>query len=121
MPLCPGSNVSEWCDINFSGRSLHIPLANRRVPGGAPEQWRANLPVVDSDIPAILNILDDGSDPWGLFVRRDDPRTLTEALPRLLDGPELSRDVRRRARGKVKERFCIEAGGRQLKHVLNQG
>src|SRR6516162_6636313 len=115
MPLCPGSNVSEWCDITFSGRSLHVPLAKRRVPGGAAEQWRANLPVVDSDIPAILNILDDGSDTWGLIVRRDDPRTLTEALPRLLDGPELSRDVRRRARGKVKERFCIEAGGRQLK------
>jgi glycosyltransferase involved in cell wall biosynthesis len=67
-----------------------------------------------------MNILEHGTDSGGIIVRRDDPRALAEAIRRLLDSPELCRDLGRGARRNVEERFSIGAVGRQLGQMLNQ-
>jgi starch synthase len=97
-------------------------LASRAegFPVAPLEAMGCGLPIVASDIPAIRNILRDGSDSGGLIVPPEDPRALAEALQSLLDDPDLRRDLGRKARRNVEERFSIESVGRQLDRMLTR-
>jgi glycosyltransferase involved in cell wall biosynthesis len=96
-------------------------LASRAegFPVAPLEAMACGLPIVGSDIPAMRNILQQGSASGGLIVAREDPQSLAEALQRLLANPDLRRDLGRSARRNVEERFSIEIVGRQLDHMLS--
>jgi starch synthase len=68
----------------------------------------------------MRNILRDASDSGGLIVPPEDPRALAEALQRLVNTPDLRRDLGRKARRNVEQRFSIESVGGQLDRMLTR-
>jgi glycosyltransferase involved in cell wall biosynthesis len=97
-----------------------LPSRSDGFPVAPLEAMACGLPIVGSDIPAMLNILERGADSGGIIVRRDDPRALAEALRQLLAHPELFQELGRKARRNAEERFSISAVGRQLGQMLDQ-
>lgn len=97
-------------------------LASRAegFPVAPLEAMACGLPIVASDIPSVRDILRDGSDSGGLIVPPEDPRAFAEALQRLLNNPDLRRDLGRKARRNVEERFSIESVGGQLDRILTR-
>ena len=105
----------------LSAADIYV-LASRAegFPVAPLEAMACGLPIVASDIPSMRNILRDGSDSGGLIVPPADSRALAEALQRLLDDPELRRDLGRKARRNAEERFSIERVGGQLDRMLTR-
>jgi len=95
-------------------------LASRAegFPVAPLEAMACGLPIVASDIPSMRNILRDASDSGGLIVPPEDPRALAEALQRLVNTLDLRRDLGRKARLNVEERFSIASVGWQLDRML---
>ncbi len=84
------------------------------------EAMACGLPVVGSDIPAMSNIIEHGSASGGVIVSREDSQILAETMQRLLDSPDLCRELGQSARRNVESRFSIESVGRQLDEMLSQ-
>jgi glycosyltransferase involved in cell wall biosynthesis len=105
----------------LSAADLYV-LASRAegFPVAPLEAMACGLPIVASDIPAMRNILPHGAASGGLIVPSEDPRALAEALQKLLDDPDLRRDLGRNARRNVEERFSLESVGRQLDQMLRR-
>ena len=97
-----------------------LPSRSDGFPVAPLEAMACGLPIVGSDIPAMLNILERVADSGGIIVRRNDPRALAEALRQLLTHPELCQELGRKARRNAEERFSISAVGRQLGRMLDQ-
>jgi starch synthase len=97
-------------------------LASRAegFPVAPLEAMGCGLPIIASDIPSMRTILRDGSDSGGLIVPPEDPGALAKALQRFLDDPDLRRDLGRKARRNVEERFSIESVGGQLDRMLTR-
>jgi glycosyltransferase involved in cell wall biosynthesis len=97
-------------------------LASRAegFPVAPLEAMACGLPIVASDIPSMRNILRDASNSGGLIVPPEDPRALAEALQRLVNTPDLRRDLGRKARRNVEQRFSIESVGGQLDRMLTR-
>ncbi len=105
----------------LSAADLYVlPSRNEGFPVAPLEAMACGLPVVGSDIPAMLSIFEQGTNSGGIIVRRDDPRALAGAIRRLLDSPELCRDLGRSARRNIEARFSIGAVGRQFDQMLSQ-
>ena len=98
-----------------------LPSRIEGFPVTPLEAMACGLPVIGSDIPVMLDIINRAGQSGGLIVPRDDPAALAAAIEGLLDRPELCREVGRRARRNVEERFSIESVGRQLDEMLRQG
>ena len=98
-------------------------LASRRegFPVAPLEAMACGLPIIGTDIPAMLDILPKGSASGGLIVPREDPTALAEAIQHLLENPDLRRELGQNARRNVEERFSIATVGRQLGEMLSQG
>jgi glycosyltransferase involved in cell wall biosynthesis len=97
-----------------------LPSRNEGFPVAPLEAMACGLPVVGSDIPAMLNIIAHGCASGGLIVPREDPKVLAQTIQRLLDSPDLCREFGRSARRNVEGRFSIETVGRQLDEMLSQ-
>jgi glycosyltransferase involved in cell wall biosynthesis len=126
-----GSSRIQWVERYELDRSVMrrylcaadvYVLASRAegFPVAPLEAMACGLPIVASDIPSVRNILRDGNDSGGLIVPPEDSRTLAEALQRLLDDPDLRRDLGRKARRNVEERFSIASVGGQLDRILRR-
>jgi len=105
----------------LSAADLYVlPSRIEGFPVAPLEAMACGLPVVGSDIPAMSNIIEHGCASGGLIVPRGDSQVLAQTIKRLLDGPDLCRELGRRARRSVKGRFSIESVGRQLDEMLSQ-
>lgn len=126
-----GSSAIQWIEHYELDRTVirrHLSAADVYVlasraegfPVAPLEAMACGLPIVASDIPSIRYILRDDSDSGGLIVPTEDPRALADALQRLLDDPDLRRDLGQKARRNVEKRFSIESIGGQLDRMLTQ-
>jgi glycosyltransferase involved in cell wall biosynthesis len=105
----------------LSAADLYVlPSRNEGFPVAPLEAMACGLPVVGSDIPAMSNIIEHGCASGGLIVPREDPKVLAETIQKLLDSPELCRELGRSARRNVEGRFSIESVGRKLGEMLSQ-
>lgn len=95
----------------FAGRYEGFPVA-------PTEAMACALPVVATDASGIPDLLGTGDEWGGLVVAREDPQALAGALGRVLDDPDLSLELGRRARRRVEEYCSLESVGRQLEQFL---
>jgi glycosyltransferase involved in cell wall biosynthesis len=95
-----------------------LPSRLEGFPVAPLEAMACGLPVIGTDIPAMANILDRGCASGGIMIRQDDDRALAQAFRMLLNDPDLCRELGRKARRNVEERFSIESVGRQFDQML---
>jgi starch synthase len=126
-----GSSGIEWIEQYELDRTVmrrHLSAADLYVlasraegfPVAPLEAMACGLPIVASDIPSMRHILPDGRTSGGIIVPPEDPRALADALESLLDDPDLRRDLGRKARRNVEERFSIESVGTRLDQMLGR-
>jgi glycosyltransferase involved in cell wall biosynthesis len=75
------------------------------------EAMAAGLPVVASDIPANRAVVEDKV--TGLIVQPREPAAITAALRRILEHPDMGRQLGQAARGRVAAEFSLEQTARQ--------
>jgi glycosyltransferase involved in cell wall biosynthesis len=125
----------EWSGVQWVDRHEHDQAAMRRYLSAADlyvlpsrsegfpvaplEAMACGLPIIGTDIPAMLDILKHGKVSGGLVVRREDPRDLADAISRLLANPDLCFDLGRNARRNVEENYSIQRVGRYLDQMLS--
>jgi len=97
----------------FAGRYEGFPVA-------PTEAMACGLPVVATDASGIPDLLEAGEESGGLVVARDDPAALGAALGRVLDDPDFSTELGRRARRRVEEFCSLESVGRQLDDFMTR-
>jgi glycosyltransferase involved in cell wall biosynthesis len=97
-----------------------LPSRREGFPVAPLEAMACGLPVVCTAIPAMSNIIEQGSASGGLIVPREDSRVLAEAIQKLLDSDDLCQELGRSARRTVETRFSIESVGQQLDDMLSQ-
>jgi glycosyltransferase involved in cell wall biosynthesis len=98
-----------------------FPSRFEGFPVAPLEAMACGLPIIGSDIPAMLNILEHGRSSGGLVVPREDPLALADAISELLADLEFCRNLGQNARRNVEERYSIESVGRLLDQLLSSG
>jgi colanic acid/amylovoran biosynthesis glycosyltransferase len=86
------------------------------LPNVIPEAMALERPVISSDLPAISELVTDGTD--GILVPPGDITSLAEAMGRLLDDPDLGRKLAANGRRTVVERFDVEENVRRFAAAL---
>ena len=97
----------------FAGRYEGFPVA-------PTEAMACGLPVVATDASGIPDLFPAGEETGGVVVPRDDPAALAAALGRVIEDPELSGELGRRARARVEEHCSLESVGRQLENFMTR-
>jgi glycosyltransferase involved in cell wall biosynthesis len=82
------------------------------------EAMACGLPIVAADASGVPDLLGRGEDGGGLIVPRENPAALASALLRVLDDPELARELGARARRRAEREFSLEVVGRQLRAFM---
>jgi len=82
------------------------------------EAMACSLPVVATNAPGILDILEHGESSGGLIVPCNNALALANAIGRVLDHPILAQELGRRGRLRVEQQFASEAVGQQLRDFL---
>jgi starch synthase len=95
----------------FSSRGEGFPVAPM-------EAMACGLPVVASKARGIVDIFPRGEESGGVLVPTGDAHALAGAAIRILDDPELGRELGRRGRRQVAENFSMEKIGKQLSDLL---
>ena len=127
----PGMSGIQWVDRYeldraamrryLSAADLYVlPSRMEGFPVAPLEAMACGLPIIGTDIPAMLDILEGGTASGGLIVPRENPHALAQAMLRLLEDPNLCRDLGRRARDNVEGRYSVPAVGRQLNDMLTR-
>ena len=83
-----------------------MPSKHETFGLGYLEAWLHGKPVIGGDIPALRDVIDHRID--GLVVRQR-PAEVASAILELLDDPAASREMGRRGRLKVTERWSWDA------------
>jgi len=79
--------------------------ANEGVPQALLQAMAMAKPVVGANVGGIPEIVIDGE--TGLLVEPRDPPALAQAIKRLREHPEMGRELGRKARGMVMEKFSL--------------
>jgi starch synthase len=82
------------------------------------EAMACGLPVVGSDVPGVPEVLARGEEDGGIVVPCEDSSALADALLRLLEAPELGRQLGQIARRRMEEEFSLEVIGAKLRRFL---
>jgi glycosyltransferase involved in cell wall biosynthesis len=95
-----------------------LPSRLEGFPVAIIEAMSCGLPIVASDAPGVLDILEGEELAGGIVVPRDDAAALAAALLRLIDNPVWTRELGTRARRRVEGQFSIERVGKQLREFI---
>jgi starch synthase len=101
-----------------AGDIYAFPSRHEGFPVSPLEAMACGLPVVAADAPGIPDIFDRGETSGGIVVPRESVTDLAQALGRLLDDTQLSRELGKRARHSVESRFSLTIVGEQLRRFL---
>jgi len=82
------------------------------------EAMACGLPVVGSDVPGVADVLARGEADGGIVVPCEDSAALADALVRLLEAPELARQLGHVARQRMEKEFSLEVIGAKLRQFL---
>lgn len=96
-----------------------LPSRVEGFPVAPLEAMACGIPFIGSDIPPMLDILENGTASGGLIAPREDPGALADAIQRLIDHPDLRQELGQNARRNVITRFSMETVGRQLGEMLS--
>jgi glycosyltransferase involved in cell wall biosynthesis len=88
------------CDV------LCVPSSRESFGSVVVEAWSCGKPVIGGPAAATRELIEDGVDG---FVVPQQPELIAERLTRLLDDPDLSRDIGCRGKEKVERHFSWEA------------
>ena len=97
-----------------------FPSRHEGFPVALIEAMACSLPVVAANAQGVPDILEGGEASGGLVVPRDNEAALAQALGRVLDNEVWSRELGKRARGRVEACFSFEAVGKQLRTFLSK-
>lgn len=108
-------NSRERIQQYLSSADLYV-MASRQegFPVAPIEAMACGLPVVATDAPGIPDILEQGEMSGGLVVPRENITALADAIKKVLDNPDWSEELGKRARLRVEQQFASEAVGQQL-------
>ncbi len=82
------------------------------------EAMASGLPIVAANASGVTDLLRGGEAAGGLVVPREDPAALAAALRRVLEEPELARELGARARRRAEQEFSLEVVGRRLRKFI---
>jgi glycosyltransferase involved in cell wall biosynthesis len=94
------------CDV------LALPSLYEGFPGAVIEAMALGVPVVASDLPTLREVVEEGGS--GLLVPPRNPERLAEAMGRMLDDPEASRQLGERGRELFLTRLTAEQSHRRM-------
>ncbi len=95
-----------------------LPSRWEGFPVAPIEAMACGLPIVAADAQGISDILENGEASGGLVVPREDPQALAAAIGRILDEPNLTQVLGKRAYDHAKTNFSLTAIGQQLKNFM---
>jgi glycosyltransferase involved in cell wall biosynthesis len=87
------------------------------IPNVLLEAMASGVPVVSTPVSGIPELIDAGVN--GLLVPPHDPKSLADAIEKLLASKELSERLARAARAKLEASFSLEASAKQLLAVFS--
>ncbi len=107
---------------HLSSADVYVfPSRGDACPNAVIEAMACGLPIVASDVNGIPDILEGGEQSGGVLVPPGDARALAEALGRVWDDQQFTRELGRRARCRVEKSFSMEIVGKQLSSFLLNG
>ena len=109
---------NKMCSYLSAGDIYAFPSRHEGFPVSPLEAMACGLPVVAADAPGIPDIFDEGEGSGGIVVPRESVTELAQAVGRLLDDRQTSRELGKRARCRVESRFSLEVVGEQLRRFL---
>jgi glycosyltransferase involved in cell wall biosynthesis len=86
---------------------LVIPSRSEGLSRAAIEAMSLNRVVIASRVGGLVEFIDNGVD--GLLVPPESPPALADAIKRVVNDPQLRREMGGRARDKIQSRFSVEA------------
>jgi glycosyltransferase involved in cell wall biosynthesis len=89
---------------------LCLPSAAEILPGSILEAWSVGTPVLTSDIPPLVELVDGAS--AGRHTTRE-PEAIARTLTEMLDDPQRLREMGTRGRDAWSERFTLDAVARR--------
>ena len=96
---------SQVADLLAAADAFALPSRREGLGVAVLEAMAMGLPVVASRVGGISDAVVEGETGW--LVRAEDPGSLAEALARLAQAPETAREMGRRGRERVRERFTM--------------
>jgi glycosyltransferase involved in cell wall biosynthesis len=95
-----------------------LPSRHEGFPVAPIEAMAAGVAVVAADAPGVVDLFPDGERSGGIVVAREDVEALASAVGRLVDDPQLSRELGRRGRLRAERHYSLEAVGTQLRAFM---
>ena len=89
-----------------------FPSLYEGLGGALIEAMALGLPIVASDLPAIREVVEPGSN--ALLVEPGSPADLADAIVALADDPERRRRMGARSRAIFEDRFTLERSARRM-------
>lgn len=105
-------------DILAAADVFAFPSVYEGLGGAVVEAMAMGLPVVCSDLPALREVVEEGCS--GLMVEPEDPRSLAEALSRILDDPRMGSSFGNRGVEIYRERFTIDRSAERMIHLYRR-
>ncbi len=105
---------AEDVELFLSAADIFVfPSLSESMGMALLEAMALGLPVVSTDVGGVTEAVENGIQ--GLLVPPGDPRALAQRIAQMLDDPEASREMGRRARKVAVERFSTRAiAGKQV-------
>jgi len=98
--------------------SVNSPRAGEGLSGAVRESLAAGRPVIATDVGGNRELVRDGE--TGLLVAPDDPRSLADAMLRLIEDPELARSLAERGATFVRENLSVDRMVRDTERLYHE-